>query len=289
MSLTTAQEENVELFLTSAPHNDTSEPPSDIKKSESNVLHIIDFLVPVGLAVAILIILILSSIGTVYSIKKLTRTRIKNRKTNDSYCSVLYQNTHRNRNESVAESVDTLMNRPLPLPPGQTEQPVETPKEEEEEEEAYLEPTSPFYRGYQDEIRGLPPAPPVFPEHLANRPPEGEGAYIQVLPDDAPTPPPQSRSCEISSDVQSSEMYDEEGYIQPRQYRDTPDAFARRSSSVQLTSTASKAQNRTESANGTERRFRSTLQIQLSPPTYTRSVPVSNSQQTVVVYIQTNN
>jgi hypothetical protein len=253
----------------------------------------------------------------------------KNRERKDSDRNEFYQNmqSNRNRNLSLRDSVQTLENRPLPQLPARINQSVYTPAEDD-----YLEPISLLWQRHQDEIRNLPPAPPVFPQQLANLSLDGEGVYLPVISDDATPLLPPNPQLQVSSDTQLPEMYDENGYVSPRlltnisirpssserkytrQQRDTEDYEDKNttrassvvttqdtprqclvvsecsSSVVEDTSTTSTTHNEAQSSNGRNgERYRSTLQIYLSPATQHRSTPVPASNPTVLVCIGLHN
>jgi hypothetical protein len=144
-----------------------------------------------------------------------TKSSEKSRQREDSEGSTVYQNTNTKPNVNNWNSMKTHMYRPLPELPVEGKPSVDTI---DGRENNYLVPNSPFRYGYE-EIRNLPPAPPVFPKYLANLPLEGEGSYLSVISDDEAQLLSPSSPCEISLDENSSEMCEENGYVHPRQIR----------------------------------------------------------------------
>lgn len=140
----------------------------------------------------------------------------KSRQRIDSEEKAVCHNTHTNTNVWNGDSLKTHMYRKLPELPVEAKSSVDTA---DGEENGYLVPISSFRYRYENEIRNLPPAPPVFPRYLANLPLEGEGSYISVISDDEAQLLPPSSPCEICLDRTSSEIYEEDGYVQPRQIR----------------------------------------------------------------------
>jgi hypothetical protein len=84
-------------------------------------------------------------------------------------------------------------------------------------EDDYLSPiqVDSFWLKRLEEIRQLPPAPPVFPGHLGRLPLDGEGAYIQLIADDeAPLLSPGPMH-EITHDQEPCALSEESGYMVP--------------------------------------------------------------------------
>jgi hypothetical protein len=246
------------------------------------------------------------------------------RQRKDSEESGVYHNTHTNSNVWNADSMKTYLYRQLPQLPVEAKPSVDAPDGEENDD--YLVPISPLRYGHENEISNLPPAPPVFPKCLANLLLGGEGSYMSVISDDEAQLLPQSLQCEISLDRNSSEIYEENGYLQPRQIRNisvetsssetespnklkkikdnkhqksmrvSPDITTQtapkksqdisecKSYDAKDESTTNIAEIKSEEA----KRFRSTLQIHLSPPTRPRPVSVSTKKATVLVCIHTD-
>jgi hypothetical protein len=247
---------------------------------------------------------------------------------NDSEESGDYHNTHTNPNVWNGDSMKTHMYRQLPALPEEAKPSVDTADGVEND---YLIPKLPFQDRYEDEIRNLPPAPPVFPKCFANLPLQGEGPYISVISDDVAQRLPPSSPCEINLDRHSSEIYEENGYLEPRQIRKisvetslietkspkklkkiednkhqkptrvSPDIRNQRapkksqdiseykSCNAKDESTTNIAESMSETSNDAgAKRFRSTLQIHLSPPPGPRPVSVSTNTATVLVCIHTD-
>ncbi|XP_033608273.1 uncharacterized protein LOC117282496 [Cryptotermes secundus] len=252
----------------------------------------------------------------------------KSRQRKDSEENAVCHNTHTHTNVWNGDSVKTHMYRQLPQLPVEANPSVDTA---DGEENGYLLPILPFRYRYENEIRNLPPAPPVFPRYLANLPVEGEGCYISVISDDEAQLLPPSSPCEISLDRNSSEIYEEDGYVQPRQIRNisvetssseavslkklkknkdnkhqkpvrmSPDITTQRApkgsqdiseckscnakdgSTTNITEIESETSNKAK-----DKIYRSTLQIQLSPPTQPRPVSVSTSRATGLACIHTD-
>jgi hypothetical protein len=257
-----------------------------------------------------------------------TKPSKKSRQRKDSEESGVYHNTHTNLNVWNGDSMKTHMYRQLPQLPVEAKSSVDR---DDGEENDYLVPTLPFRYRYENEIRNLPPAPPVFPKYLANLPLEGEGSYISVISDDEAQLLPPSSPCEISLDRNSSEIYEENGYVRPRDIRkisietsssetesskklktikdnehqnpmrvspdittqrapkESQDISECRSYNAEDVFTTNIAEIESGTSNYEEvKRFRSTLQIHLTPPTRPNPVSVSTSTATVLVCIHTD-
>jgi hypothetical protein len=180
------------------------------------------------------------------------------------------------------------------------------------------------------EIRQLPPAPPVFPRDLERLPLDGEGAYTPVIPDnEAPLLSP-GPVHDITHDQQSGELREESGYMVPNsptqtslqqnvpetdhstgqrkikhkgsEYQIIARAVVRPQGAKQQCSIKSKrrsvsesaavssaTQNETEESKDTKgKKYLSTCQLYLSPPTQHRRLPVSTSKPTVAGCIHTD-
>jgi len=125
-----------------------------------------------------------------------------------------YGNSTIIRGRRVGDYLETIVNRPLPYPPDLNRQSGGIPAIQEDD---YLTPTQgdSFWHRCREEIRQLPPAPPVFPEQLGRLLLDGEGAYAPVIPDDeAPLLSPGPMH-EISHNQQSCEYNEEPGYEVP--------------------------------------------------------------------------
>jgi hypothetical protein len=232
----------------------------------------------------------------------------------------LYQNSNTIRGRLAGDSLETLVNRPLPHPPEKNRLSAGIPAVPEDD---YLSPITvdSIWRKHIEEIEKLPPAPPIFPGHLERLPLDGEGAYTPVIADDeAPLLSPGPMH-EITLNQQLCELSEESGYmvpnsptlISPQQNvtetdrSSEPRKIKRKGSEYQMvaramvTSHEAKKRSLSESAtvnsatqdetgkskdsNGTI--YRSTCQLYLSPPTQPRSPQPSTSTATVVVYINT--
>jgi hypothetical protein len=271
LSITEAQEQNGDTTPATA-NNDTSVALSAIKSPGYDVKNTATLILVVSAGISILCIVII--IGyIIFTRLKPKRTNKKNRERKDSDRNFLYQNLNRNRTLTIGDSVETLENRPLPQLPVQTEHMIDTSAED------YMVPTPLSWRDRQrEEIENLPPAPPVYPEQLANLPHDGEGAYTTLISDDASSLLPPRTLHEISSDEQLPETSEENGYIAPRRFRQGSEY---RSPVVEETSITITVQNRAISSNSEKPTiFRSTLQIQLSPPIQPRRPPVPTSKPT---------
>ena len=127
----------------------------------------------------------------------------------------LYQNSRTIRDRLADGYLETVVNRPLPRPPEMNRQSAGKPEVPEDD---YLSPipVDSHWLRRLEEIRQLPPAPPVFPGQLERLPLDGEGAYIPVIADDeAPLLSPGPMH-EITHDQQSCESDDESGYMVPK-------------------------------------------------------------------------
>ena len=127
----------------------------------------------------------------------------------------LYQNSKIIRDQLGHDSPETAVNRPLPPPPEMNRQSAGLPAIPEDD---YVQPIQgdSFWHKHTEEIRRLPPAPPVFPRHLERLPLDGEGAYTPVIPDDeAPLLSPGPMH-EITHDQELCELSEESGYVVPK-------------------------------------------------------------------------
>ena len=190
-----------------------------------------------------------------------------------------YGNSTIIRGRRVGDSLETIVNRPLPHPPDHNRQSGGIPAIHEDD---YLPPIQgdSFWLRRIEEIQQLPPAPPVFPGQLGRLLLDGEGAYAPVIPDDeAPLLSPGPMH-EISHNQQSCEYNEEPGYEVP--------ISPTWNSLQQNASVSSDTQNETERSDDTEGRiYRSECQLYLSPPTQHRRPPVPTRRPTVVVCIHT--
>jgi hypothetical protein len=126
----------------------------------------------------------------------------------------LYQNATIIRDGLAGDSLETIVNRPLPHPPDKNRQSAESPAIPEDD---YLRPipVDAFWHRHKEEIRQLPPAPPVFPGQLGRLLLDGEGTYIPVIPDDeAPLLSPRPMH-EIAHNQELCEYSEESGYEVP--------------------------------------------------------------------------
>jgi hypothetical protein len=164
------------------------------------------------------------------------------------------QNSAVIRNRLAGVSVETIVNRPLPLPPDMNRQSGGIPAIPEND---YMTPRQgdSFWHMHLEEISQLPPAPPVFPGQLQLLQLEGEGAYTVVIPDDETSLLPPSPMHEFSHNQELREYSEESAYEVP---------------------------------NLLTQMFRSTFHLILSPPTQHRRPPVTISSPTVVLCISTD-
>jgi hypothetical protein len=240
----------------------------------------------------------------------------------DSEGDIIYENTTTKPSVRKGESMKTRM---LPQLPPITVEKKPSLDTADTEENAYLVPSLPVWYSCDKEIKNLPPAPPLYPKCLANLQLEGEGSYMLVLSDEEAKISAPSSPCEISCDDNTPEMCEESGYVQPRQIREIPvetsssetecprkvqkvkenerqkskranpdTAVQREPKDVQDMSACKPdtdedvSEIKSESSNDEKvKKFRSTLQIHLSPPTRPRHIPVSARETTVVMYIHT--
>lgn len=151
------------------------------------------------------------------------------RQRNESEREGLYQNSNIIKNQK-RDSLEIVVNRPLPQPPVEVRQSVVPPLPQPPvdpavppavPEDDYLRPINSFWDRHMEEIRKLPPPPPVFPRQLELLALDGEGAYTPVIPDDeAPILSPGS-SHEIARDEQLCELREESGYVVPKSLTET--------------------------------------------------------------------
>jgi hypothetical protein len=142
------------------------------------------------------------------------KSRNRHRQLNESEICDLYQNSRTIRDRQGNDYLETVVNRPLPIPPEMNRQSEGKPAVPEDD---YLRPipVDSHWLRHLQEIRQLPPAPPVFPRHLERLPLDGEGAYIPVIRDDeAPLLSPGPMH-DITHDQQSVELSEESGYMVP--------------------------------------------------------------------------
>ena len=127
----------------------------------------------------------------------------------------LYQNSTMKRDRLTDDSLQTILNRPLPQPPEANRKSAGTPTVIEDGYEQPIRADSIWLR-HMEEIRKLPPAPPVFPRHLERLPLDGAGAYIRVISDDeAPLLSPGPMH-EITHKQQLCDPSEESGYVVPK-------------------------------------------------------------------------
>ena len=127
----------------------------------------------------------------------------------------VYENSTITRGGLAGVSLETLVNRPLPLLPEINRDSAGVPAVPEDD---YVAPITvdTFWIKSREEIEKLPPAPPVFPVHLERLQLEGEGAYTPVIPEDeAPLLSPGPMH-EIPHNLQFCESSEESGYMVPR-------------------------------------------------------------------------
>jgi len=286
---------------------------------------------------SILILIVVSVSAIAFLIAVLVCYKITNccrnssnthRQLNQSERCELYQNSKTIRDRLRVDSLETIVNRPLPHPPEMNRQSAGITAIPEDE---YLTPipVDSLWLRHREEIRQLPPAPPVFPGHLERLPLDGEGTYIPVLPDDeAPLLSPGPMH-EITLDQELCGLGEESGYMVPNSPTQTslqqnvtetdhsagPRKIKHKGNEYQMTARAvvtpnraekqcpdtSKRsfsetdsvnrakQNETEESKDTKDKiYRSTCQVYLSPPTQHRRLPMSTSKPTVVVCIHTD-
>jgi hypothetical protein len=94
-----------------------------------------------------------------------------------------YQNPRTIRDRLAQDSLETIVNPPLPHPPEMNRESARKPAVPEDD---YLRPipVDSHWLRRVEEIRQLPPGPPVFPGQLERLPLDGEGAYTPMIPDD---------------------------------------------------------------------------------------------------------
>lgn len=242
--------------------------------------------------------------------------------TEDGEENTIYQNTSTEPRVRKGESMQTHMFRQLPPLPVEKKLPLATA---DAEDSAYLLPRSPFYSP-DNEIKNLPPAPPVFPKYLGNLQLEGEGSYMPVVSDEEAKLYPPSSPSEVRPDDNSPELCEESGYVQPRKIskisveassgktecftklKSVKDNERQKPKKVSVDTTAQRAfknvqdiskckthtdedvsEMKSESSKDEKaKRFRSTLQIHLTPPTRPRSIPVPANKATLVLCIRTD-
>jgi hypothetical protein len=235
------------------------------------------------------------------------------RKGKDRERCELYKNSPIKRGRLTDASLETIVNRPLPQPPEMNRESAGTSTVTEGAYETPVTANS-IWLNHLEEIRKLPPAPPVFPTYLERLLLDGEGAYISLISEDeAPllSPGPMHEITQEQELCGPSEKY---GYLVPKSlletsvqqivnetdrytkqkeikhegnehqiklrslvaYRGTvqksPVISEKTVSFLEVSSVSSSTQKKTEMSNDTECRiFRSSIQLQLSPPTQNTS------------------
>ncbi|XP_069679815.1 uncharacterized protein [Periplaneta americana] len=271
---------------------------------------------------AVIVAIIFLTITIIYFIatrSKLRKLKKRNRLRHDSERSDFYcKKNHQQRYLAIGDSRETLVNRPLPPLP-------ETPSFEptigsspDEDMDGYLLPTPSFW-DTSEEIRRLPPVPPIFPSSLAEI--NLGGPYLQLLPDDAS---PDSRILnETSENISANQSldYDVEGYLNPLELRRVPfetrcgvsgssheEDIGEHTETVNVSVTTEKVSSAPqdtysseedaagstvslhaeENPIGPQRRYVSRVEIELVGPTQPRRLPPPTTTQTVVVRISTS-
>jgi len=208
-------EDNSNSKTTGPYGNNTSTTTTNYPVDETTVIIIV-------LVIAVSAIVFLIAAIVCYKIAKPCRkSDNKHRQLNESEICDLYQNSRTIRDRLVDDSLETIVNRPLPHPPDMNRQ---SAGKSEVPEDDYLSPipVDSYWLRHLEELRKLPPAPPVFPGQLERLPLEGEGAYIPVIADDeAPLLSPGPMH-EITHDQQSCESSEESGYMVPKSPTQTP-------------------------------------------------------------------
>ena len=162
-----------------------------------------------SVAAIVFFIAVLVCYGTRRSCRKSGNTQ---RQLNRSETCDLYQNSTITRDRPSGGSLETIVNRPLPPLPEMNTQTARIPEDD------YLRPipVNSYWLKKVEEIRQLPPAPPVFPRRLEGLLLDGEGAYAPVIPDDeVPLLSPGSMH-EFTHDQQLCEDSEECGYMVPK-------------------------------------------------------------------------
>lgn len=132
----------------------------------------------------------------------------------------LYQNSTLKRDGLTDTSLETIVNRPLPQPPEMNRQSAGTSAVTEGDYEPPIT-AHPSWLKHVEEIRKLPPAPPVFPTHLERLQLDGEGAYTTLISEDeAPllSPGPMHEITHKQELCEPSEKY---GYVVPKSLFET--------------------------------------------------------------------
>ena len=110
---------------------------------------------------------------------------------------------HYKRKDTKSTSENTFLNRPLPPLPAELSN-----------NDDYEPPRAYFVNRNLEEIRMLPPPPPVFPSELATRQMDGEGAYLRFIPEDEPQRIP-PKWCYLTPE--QCEELENVDYLLPRQ------------------------------------------------------------------------
>jgi hypothetical protein len=146
--------------------------------------------------------------------KRWRKSRNTHRHLDESERCDLYQNSGIIRDRLTDNYLETVVNRPLPHPPEMNRESAGKPAVPEDDYERPI-PVDSHWLRHLEELRQLPPAPPVFPRDLERLPLEGEGAYTPVIPDDeAPLLSP-GRMHDITHDQYLRELSEESGYMVP--------------------------------------------------------------------------
>jgi len=173
-----------------------------------------EIIIIVGAASVFGIALLIGALVCYIKMKRWRKSRNTHRQLNESERCDLYQNSRTIRDRLGNDYLETVVNRPLPLPPEMNRQSASKPVAPEDD---YLTPipVDSHWLRRLEEIRQLPPAPPVFPGQLGRLQLDGEGAYTLVIPDDeAPLLSPGPMH-DITHDQQSGEFSEESGYMVP--------------------------------------------------------------------------
>lgn len=265
-------------------------------------------IVPICVGLVCIVVLLIAVIAYCYKIRRCRNPHETHRQRNGSERCELYQNSTIKRDRLTDDSLQTILNRPLPQLPEVNRKSAGTSTVIEDGYEQPITADSIWLR-HMEEIQKLPPAPPVFPRHLESLPLDGEGAYIPAISDhEAPLLSP-GPTHGITHKQQLCEPSEKTGYVVPKSLLGTspqqivtePDhstetkEIKHKRSEYQMelrsvgtshgtverspimsesrsfsegVSLRSITRNKTEKSKDTESKiFRSSIQLQLSPPT----------------------
>ena len=202
----TFEDDGINTTTTAFIENTSTENKSWLEKHE----FVFTIVVPLS-AIVFLIIVLACYILTIYC----RNSGNKHRKLNQTETCDLYQNSTTIRERLAGDSLEVLVNRPLPQPPENNRESAIIPAVPEDD---YFAPINldQFLLRHMEEIQNLPPAPPVFPEHLERLPLDGEGAYIPVIADDEALLLSPGPMHEIIHNPDLCEPSEESGYMVPR-------------------------------------------------------------------------